>query len=119
VAALRAGDAATATKSFTAACTAARGEALDEDACFWVGAAAKRAGDTATAREALTRFLSRFPASVRAGEAAALLGWILYDAGDLDGASQRFELAAKDRVQKVKESAQRGLEAVKRKRVAP
>ena len=119
VAALRAGDASTATKSFTAACTAAQGEALDEDACFWVGAAAKRAGDTATARDALARFLTRFPASARAGEAAALLGWILYDAGELDAARQRFDLAAKDRVQKVKESAERGLEAIKRKRGTP
>jgi hypothetical protein len=116
VAALRAGDATAATRSFAVACTAARGEALDEDACFWLGAAAKRAGDTATARDALARFLTAFPASARAGEAAALLGWILYDAGDLDAAKQRFELAAKDRVPKVKESAERGLEAIKRKR---
>ena len=115
VAALRAGDPSAATRSFAAACTAARGEALDEDACFWVGAAAKRAGDTATARDALTRFTAAFPASARAGEASALLGWILYDAGDLDAAKARFEAAARDRVAKVKQSAQRGLEAIKRR----
>jgi hypothetical protein len=116
VAALRAGDAASATRSFASACAAAHGEALDEDACFWVGAAANRAGDTATARGALTRFLTAFPASARAGEASALLGWILYDAGELDAAKQRFDVAARDRVQKVKESAGRGLEAIRRKR---
>lgn len=116
VAALRAGDAASATRSFASACAAARGEALDEDACFWVGAAANRAGDTATAREALTRFVATFPASPRAGEASALLGWILYDAGELEAAKQRFDVAARDRVQKVKESAERGLEAIRRKR---
>ncbi len=116
VAALRAGDATSATRSFASACAAAHGEALDEDACFWVGAAANRAGDTATARDALTRFLKTFPASARAGEASALLGWILYDAGELDAAKQRFDVAAHDRVPKVKESAERGLEAIRRKR---
>ena len=119
VASLRAGDAAAATRSFSSACTAAQKDALGEDACFWVGAAAKRAGQTATAREALTRFLSSYPSSARAGEAAALVGWILYDAGELDAAKARFELAARDRVPKVKASATKGLEAVKRKQVAP
>ncbi len=116
VAALRAGDAEGATRSFTAACSAARGNALDEDACFWVGAAARRAHQTATARIALASFLQRFPGSARAGEAAALLGWILYDAGELDTAETRFRLAAGDRVPQVKESAERGLAAIERKR---
>jgi TolA-binding protein len=119
VASLRAGDAAAATRSFTSSCAAAQKDALGEDACFWVGAAAKRAGQTSTAREALTRFLASYPSSARAGEAAALLGWILYDAGELDAARQRFEIAARDRVPKVKESARKGLEAIKRKQSAP
>jgi TolA-binding protein len=119
VAALRAGDAAAATTSFASACAAAQKDALGEDACFWVGAAAKRAGQTSTAREALTRFLAAYPSSGRAGEAAALLGWILYDAGELDAAKSRFELAARDRVPKVKESATKGLEAIKRKQATP
>ena len=118
VAALRAGDAAGAAKLFTAACAAAQKDALAEDACFWVGAAAKRAGQTPAAREALTRFLATYPSSARAGEAAALLGWILYDAGELDAAKQRFEVAARDPVPKVKASATKGLEAIKRKQAA-
>jgi TolA-binding protein len=119
VASLRAGDAVAATRSFTSACAAAQKDALGEDACFWVGAAAKRAGQTSTAREALTRFLASYPTSARAGEASALLGWILYAAGELDAAKLRFELAARDRVPKVKESATKGLEAIKRKQVTP
>jgi TolA-binding protein len=114
IAALRGGDATAATKAFAAACNAARDDALGEDACFWVGAAAKRAGDISTARDALTRFLTTFPSSSRTGEAAALLGWILYDAGELDAAKKRFEQASRDRVPKVKESALKGLEAIKR-----
>jgi TolA-binding protein len=118
IASLRAGDSTAATKSFASACKAAEKEALGEDACFWLGAAAKRAGQTSTAREALTRFLKTFPSSARAGEASALLGWLLYDARELDAAQQRFDLAARDRAPKVKESAERGLEAIKRKRSA-
>lgn len=116
VAALRAGDAAGATKAFTTACAAAQADGLSEDACFWVGAAAKRAGDTAAARDALTRYVQRFPRSPRAGEAAALLGWILYDANELDAAEVRFRQGAKDRIPKIRESAERGLTAVARKR---
>jgi tetratricopeptide (TPR) repeat protein len=119
VAGLRANDAAGATRSFAAACRIAQREALGEDACFWVGAAAKRAGDPATARDALTKFLAAYPKSPRTGEAAALLGWILYDAGELDAAQQRFDAAAHDRVAKVVDSATRGLEAIRRKRATP
>lgn len=119
VASLRTGDAVAATRSFAAACPAARGTPLAEDACFWLGAAAKRAGQAAIARDALAGFLATFPSSARAGEAAAIVGWILYDAGELDAAKQRFELASHDRVPKVKESALKGLEAIKRRQSAP
>jgi TolA-binding protein len=118
IAALRANDAPAAAKSFATACTAARGDALAEDACFWVGAAAKRAGQTGLAREALTRFLDGFASSSRAGEASALLGWLHYEAGELDAAAKRFERAAQDNVPKIRESAERGLEAINRKRAS-
>jgi TolA-binding protein len=104
-----------ATASFATECAAAQA-ALAEDACFWVGAAARRAGQTATARDALQRFLQRFPSSARAGEAAGLLGWILLEAADLDGAERRFRQAAGDRVPKIRESASRGLTEIERKR---
>lgn len=115
-AALRAGDASAAAKVFSTACNEALHEPLGEDACFWTGAAAKRAGDTATARTALEHFLKQFPTSPRASEAAALLGWLLYDAGELDAAEQDFHRAEHDRVPKVRDSAQRGLTAIQRKR---
>lgn len=118
VAALRTGDAAAATRSFIAACAAAKYDALGEDACFWVGAAANRAGQSAIARDALIQFLAEFPSSARTGEASALLGWLLYNAGELDAAEPRFRQAAADRVPKVRESAERGLEAIQRKRAA-
>jgi len=118
MAALRAGDAKAAASSFGAACTIAQREALGEDACFWSGAAAKRAGETPAARTALASFLKSFPGSARAPEAAALLGWIHYDAGELDAAEQLFHQAEHDRVPQVRDSAQKGLTAVDRKRRA-
>ena len=41
---------------------------------------------------------------------------ILYDAGELAAAEAQFRMAANDRVPKVKESAERGLAAIQRKR---
>ena len=114
--ALRNGDPAAASKLFTTACGKAHDDAIGEDACFWAGAAAKRANDTATARATLARFLDRFPSSARAPEAAALLGWILYDAHDLDAAEKQFHKAEHDRVPKVRDSALKGLEAIARSR---
>jgi TolA-binding protein len=119
MAALRSGDAAAAAAAFTTACGIAKRDALGEDACFWAGAAAKRAGDTRSARSALAAFLQQFPKSARASEAAALLGWIVYDAGDLDAAESLFHKAEADRVPQVRDSAQRGLTAIERKRGAP
>ena len=112
-AALRANDAGTAAGKFETACTAALHTALGEDACFWAGAAAKRANDTAHARAALERFIASFPGSSRVGEASALLGWILLDAGDASGATSAFHRAEQDRVPRVRDSAAKGLAALR------
>lgn len=77
------------------------------------------AGQASTAREALARFLETYPSSARAGEASALPGWLPYDAGGLDAAQKWFGIVARDRVPKVKDSGDRGLEAIKRKRRNP
>jgi len=114
--ALRAGDPAEAAGRFETSCATAGG-ALSEDACFWSAAAAKRAGRP-EARARLERFLRAFPRSGRTGEASALLGWTLYDAGDLVGAEARFRAAVSDRVPKVRDSARRGLTAIERRRNA-
>ena len=59
--------------------------------------------------------MTSFPSSARSGEAAALLGWILYEAGELQAAEVRFRQAVTDRVPKVRVSAERGLTAIARK----
>ncbi|HET9987868.1 MAG TPA: hypothetical protein VFQ65_05095 [Kofleriaceae bacterium] len=115
-AALRANDAATAADKLDAACKAALHTALGDDACFWAAAAAKRANDPARARAALDVFIASFPASPRIGEASALLGWILLDAGDRSGAERAFHRAEQDRVPKIRDSAAKGLAALRAKR---
>ena len=116
--ALKAGDATSAAASFEAA-RQAKGSAVAEDASFWEGIALARAGQSRKAIVALRRFAAAYPSSSRAGEAAAKLGWLLYDAGELDAAQRQFESAADNVVPKVQKSARDGLEAIARKRGMP
>lgn len=116
--ALKGGDPASAAASFEAA-RKAKGSAVAEDASFWEGIALARAGQSRNAIVALRRFVVTYPSSSRAGEAAAKLGWLLYDAGDLDAAERQFERAVDNIVPKVQKSARDGLEAVARKREVP
>ena len=51
--------------------------------------------------------------------AARSLGWTLYDAGDLAGAETQFQRSKNDRVPQVRDSAQRGLTAIERRRTNP
>ena len=115
---LRGADAKAAARQFASACKSTQGS-VAEDACFWAGASAKRAGTPAAARRSLRAFLRRFPNSPRSGEAAGLLGWLLYDHGELAQAERWFNKATTDPVPRVKASARRGLEAVARKRKLP
>jgi len=117
-AALKAGEPADAADSFAAA-RQVKGTVLAEDASFWEGIALARAGKSSKAIAALRRFVSKYPKSSRSGEAAAKLGWLLHDAGDLDEAERYFESASDDVVPKVQKSARDGLESIARKRAAP
>lgn len=116
-AALKAGEPEKAADSFAAA-RQVKGTVLAEDASFWEGIALARAGKSSKAIAALRRFVSKYPSSSRSGEAQAKLGWLLYDAGELDAAERYFESAVDDRVPKVQKSARDGLEAIARKRGA-
>jgi TolA-binding protein len=107
---LRAGDAAQAAAAFRECEEQAGGDAIAEDAAFWRAVALARANLSADARRELTRFVARYSASARAGEASAMLGWLLLDSGDTDGARRAFERAQTDKVDRVRASAASGLE---------
>ena len=113
---LRAGRAGNAAHVFERAALAAPGTPLAEDAAFWQGVALRRDGRRAPARRALATFIDRYPRSPRAGEAAAILGWLLLDDGDLAGAEHRLTAAAKDPVPRVRDSARAGLAELARRR---
>ena len=115
-AALAANDPARAAEAFARAARSAPDDPLAEDAWFWRGSALARAGRSNLAIPALASFIDDYPRSPRAGEASAMLGWLLLDADDVDGAEARFRAAARDRVDAVRTSAAKGLEAVKQRR---
>jgi tetratricopeptide (TPR) repeat protein len=109
---LRAGRPAEAARIFGDALARYPGDALAEDAAFWHGVALRRAQQRPAAVKALTAFLDKHRRSPRVGEASAMLGWLLLEGGDLDGAERRFQAAAKDPVKSVRDSAAKGLTAV-------
>lgn len=113
-AALAAGNPRDAAATFERAATSAPNDPLAEDAWFWRASALARA-KSAAAIGALEQFLARYPRSNRAGEASAVLGWIVIGT-DPDRAEALFETATKDRVPAVRASAEKGLAAVAKQR---
>lgn len=102
----------------TAAAAFARAVALDpegalaEDAAFWHAVALSRLGRDGEAEIALRSFLGDFAKSTRAGEASAMLGWLLVAKGELEEARERFTAAISDPSQGVQKSAREGLQAL-------
>jgi hypothetical protein len=111
---LDAGKAAQAAEAFRAVEARSPGDAIVEDAVFWRGVSLVRAARPGEARAVLLRFTSRFPHSERVGEASAMLGWILLEAGDTDGARRAFERAQNDKVDRVRASARSGIARIGR-----
>lgn len=113
-AALAAGDARKAAAVFEAAARSSPSDPLAEDAWFWHASALARASSPG-AVAALDSFLARYPRSPRAGEAAAVLAWLILES-DLDRAESLFHAAAGDRVPAVRASCLKGLAAVAARR---
>jgi TolA-binding protein len=89
---------------------------LAEDAFFWRSVAFVRMKRSEQGAKSLAAFLGRYPRSPRAGEASAMLGWILLERNDIDQAEKRFRAVVDDPVKSVRASAQKGLDAVAAKR---
>lgn len=113
-AALAAGDAAKAAAVFDRAAKSAPDDPLAEDARFWHASALTRAKSSGAAA-ALDAFLARHGSSPRAGEASAMLGWLVIDR-DLDRAERLFKAAENDRAAAVRASAKKGLGVVETRR---
>jgi TolA-binding protein len=87
--------------------------ALAEDATYWYAVALARSKDDAQATRAFRDFVDQYPKSRRAGEASAMLGWLLVTAHENAEAERRFRAATNDSNPAVRESARAGLDAVR------
>lgn len=113
---LQRGDFSTAAEAFGRIESLAGSEPIIEDARFWRAVALGRSGQGRAEADALVRFLLRHPGSSRAGEASAILGWLLVKQGRLDEAEQRFQAAALDKREEIRRSARAGLAAITARR---
>ena len=111
-AALRIGDFAHAAAGFARVALLAPDSPLVEDASFWRAVALARGKRSAEAVAAFHDFLDGYPRSPRAGQASAMLGWLLIDARALDEAARRFAAAAGDPDPAVRTSSRAGLDAL-------
>jgi TolA-binding protein len=110
--ALRSGEFARAASEFARVVLLEPDSALVEDASFWRAVALARAKRSLEAVSAFHDFLALYARSARAGEASAMLGWLLIDAGAFDEAARRFDAAAGDADPAVRRSARSGLDAL-------
>ncbi|MBL0220812.1 MAG: tetratricopeptide repeat protein [Myxococcales bacterium] len=114
--AMRQGEYGQAAAAFNRAVALAPDGALSEDATFWHAVAVARLHRTSEAIAAFRSFLDAFPVSTRAGEASAMLGWLLVETHELDEARRRFHAAENDPNVNARASALQGLEALDGKR---
>ncbi len=112
--AMRAGDFARAAARFASVVGAAPRGPLADEGAFWRAVATARAGRAAPAIDQFHEMIDGYPASARRGEAATMLGWLLLDAGRPDDARAQFLLADGDRSERVRTSARRGMESIRR-----
>ena len=112
--ALRAGNHGEAAAQFQLAVDQTPACALAADARYWRAVALARAGASGEARDVLADFLARHPGHARAGEASAMLGWLLLESGDRPGAARLFRAALRDPDAAVRESARKGLTTLDR-----
>jgi tetratricopeptide (TPR) repeat protein len=111
--AMRAGDFRKAAAGFARVHALSPAGVLADDAAFWTAVALARDGRGADAIAAFRNMLDGYPNSPRAGEASAMLGWLLVDAHQLDEAAKRFAAAADHPNEAVRASARKGLEELR------
>jgi TolA-binding protein len=114
---LRDGELESAAEELNRAAVLAGTDAEAEDARFWRAVALARGGREGAAMDELVAFVKRYPASLRAGEASVMLGWLLLERGAYDEAERRFRAGVVDPARRVRASATSGLSAVRGARI--
>lgn len=113
--AFRRGDLDAAAAGFDAVARAKGEGPLASDAAYWRAVALGRAGRSPEATKALREYLRQFPEAPQVGEASAMLGWLLFDAGDPEAARRSFEQAVRSGSEAAVTSGSEGLEALDRR----
>jgi len=108
--AIRSGKFDTAATAFEQAAALDAYGQVEEDARFWRAVALARAGRPIQAGAALELFLTAHAASSRAGEASVMLGWLLFEHGDYQGAAARFRAALDDPSPRIRDRAVDGFD---------
>tara|TARA_R110002073_G_scaffold140253_12_gene290970 strand:+ start:33975 stop:35147 length:1173 start_codon:yes stop_codon:yes gene_type:complete len=104
-----------AAELFSEAILNATSENAKQDASYWRAAALGRSRERFKAIEAFRWFVSHYPKSPRVGEASAILGWLLIEDNRFDEAEVHFFRGSQDMSERVRASAEAGLDAVKNK----
>ncbi len=115
-AALREGKPMEAAVAFERSLRADSQASIAEDAAFWHAVALMRAGRTSGAAQAFAMFLNQHRASPRNGQASALLGSLLLEDGDLEGARLHFRAAEMDPAAEIAARARAGLAEIERRK---
>jgi TolA-binding protein len=103
-----------AAKGFAHVLAESQSGPLADEASFWRATALARGGESAAAIDAFRQLMAAYPRSPRRGEAAAILGWLLFDAHRPEEAAALFQAASADPHANVRASAREGLEALAR-----
>lgn len=111
--ALRAGRFDDAADGFARAGDLARGDALEQDADYWRAVALGRGGQHKRAIRAMRGFVRLYPASPRAADVHAMLGWLLLERGDTADAETAFRAAVAGGSERARQSARQGLETLR------
>jgi TolA-binding protein len=111
--AMRGGDFEHAASAFARVSILEPDGALSEDASYWYAVALARA-KRGEAIAAFRDLLSHYPRSTHAGEANAMLGWLLVEAKQPAEAERRFRAAIDDPKASVRDSARSGLATLRR-----
>ncbi len=88
---------------------------LAEDASYWFAVSTARIPQPAHAITGFRDFLDHYAHSPHAGEASAVLGWLLLDRGERTEARRRFETALANGSESVRASARAGLDELARR----
>ncbi len=112
--ALRLGNYGEAIGYFEISIAADPSSSISKDARYWHAVAVAKKGRGDDAAKALSAFIKLYPRGSRSLRASVILGWILFEKGQLSLARSHFNRGVKSGTKAVAKSARDGLEAIEK-----